>query len=121
MQECRALCDMGSQVSFISEPMLTLLNLPRSDCELRVEGVDSSLSAYTKGIVAVCMRSLVDESFTLNFSAYILDSITSTTPDTPIDVSTWSYVKDLQLADPTLGTPERLTFLLVRISCQLCC
>ncbi|XP_036347268.1 uncharacterized protein LOC118756623 [Rhagoletis pomonella] len=112
MKECRALCDMGSQVSFISEPMLTLLNLPRNACKLRVEGVDSSLSAHTKGTVPVCMRSLVDESFSLNFSAYILDSITSTTPATSIDVSTWTYVHDLQLADPTLGTPGTVDLLI---------
>nr|XP_014098474.1 uncharacterized protein LOC106623465 [Bactrocera oleae]XP_036228668.1 uncharacterized protein LOC118682854 [Bactrocera oleae] len=111
-QTCFALCDIGSQVSFICESLVTVLNLPRSLYECQVEGIDQSLSTRTKGIVRVSMQSHADEKFKISFNAYIIDSITSMTPVTTIDIRTSHHLKCLRLADPAFGIPGPVELLL---------
>ncbi|XP_039951398.1 uncharacterized protein LOC120768688 [Bactrocera tryoni] len=112
LKECRALCDIGSQVSFVCESLVTILNLPRSPCEFQVEGIDQSLSTRTKGVVRVSMQSQVDEKFQISFDAYIIDSITSMTPSTNIDIRTSHHLRDLCLADPEFGIPGPVELLI---------
>ncbi|XP_049315629.1 uncharacterized protein LOC125779111 [Bactrocera dorsalis] len=112
LKECRALCDIGSQVSFVCESLVTVLNLPRSPCELQIEGIDRSLSTRTKGVVRVSMQSHVDEKFQISFDAFIIDSITSMAPSTNIDIRTSHHLRDLCLADPEFGIPGPVELLI---------
>ncbi|XP_069968661.1 uncharacterized protein [Bactrocera oleae] len=85
---------------------------PRSPYECQVEGIDQSLSTRTKGIVRVSMRSRADEKFKISFNAYIIDSITSMTPATTIDIRTSHHLNGLHLADPAFGIPGQVELLI---------
>lgn len=89
-----------------------MLNIPRSPCEFRVEGIDQSFSTRTKGIVRVRMQSLVDKEFEIGFSAYVIDSITSTTPATTVNIRTREHLRGLHLADPTFEVPGYVDLLI---------
>ncbi|XP_036327395.1 uncharacterized protein LOC118740002 [Rhagoletis pomonella] len=111
LHKCRALCDMGSQVSFLSESMFHRLNLHRRCCVMTIEGVGQN-SAYTKVVTTLNLHSKIDEGLDISFDAYILNTITSSTPAIPVNTAAYEYLSGLQLADPTFGLPGCIDLLI---------
>ncbi|XP_050338689.1 uncharacterized protein LOC126765144 [Bactrocera neohumeralis] len=107
----RALCDLGSQVSLITDATTKRMCLRRRPGEIRIEGVGSSAAVYSKGHITVQMQAAFDNNINFKLEAYVVPTITSVTPDTHIDAEAWSHLKDLPLADPTFATPSPVDLL----------
>ncbi|XP_049308630.1 uncharacterized protein LOC125777585 [Bactrocera dorsalis] len=84
----------------------------RTPGQIRVEGIGANAATYTKGSTTVRLRSLVDETFSMQIEVYILQSITTMTPICKVDSSAWDHLSGLQLADPTFGTPAKIDLLI---------
>ncbi|XP_036344883.1 uncharacterized protein LOC118754131 [Rhagoletis pomonella] len=102
-RKCRILCDMGSQVSFVTESLFNELNLPRNRKELVIEGIGAQDKVASRGQATLTMRSLYDPE--LSFDVHILPTIPSNIPAVPVDASIHKHLEDLPLADSTIHIP----------------
>lgn len=107
----RILCDPGSQVSFISEKMASQLGLQKTRCSVSIEGVGSNALVSAQGIVNLKLFA-IHSNYAFSMNAYVLPNVTSTTPSTEVDTTQWSFLEEIQLADPYFGTPDAIDVLL---------
>ncbi|XP_039960281.1 uncharacterized protein LOC120774623 [Bactrocera tryoni] len=84
----------------------------RTPGQIRVESIGANAAIYAKGSTSVRMRSLIDETFSMQFEVYILPTITTMTPVCKVDSSAWDHLSGLQLADPTFATSAKIGLLI---------
>ncbi|XP_051173510.1 uncharacterized protein LOC127289564 [Leptopilina boulardi] len=95
----RILLDSGSELSFISEQLVSKLRLTRQYSNIPIVGIGGTASGSTRGIVSITLQSIYyDETLLLN--AYILSKLSSTLPSISLNAQSIPEFKDLQLADP---------------------
>lgn len=109
---CRALCDPGSQVSFVTSRFFNALAIRRNRCKLQVEGIGDSITTYTHGKAHVLITSSTNALFQIGVELFIIDEITSPTPTAQISENCWQHLRDLALADPTFGHTGRIDALI---------
>jgi hypothetical protein len=97
--ECRALLDAGSQSNFISEHMVTKLNLNLHKTNLTVGGINQTISTITQS-TKVIMKSRVDQSICEQFKCFVVPKITEDLPNDVIDKSLIYIPPNIKLADP---------------------
>jgi hypothetical protein len=97
--ECRALLDAGSQSNFISEHMVTKLNLNLHKTNLTVGGLNQTISTITQA-TKVIMKSRVDQSICEQFKCFVVPKITEDLPNDVIDKSLIYIPPNIKLADP---------------------
>ncbi|XP_017467294.1 PREDICTED: uncharacterized protein LOC108359785 [Rhagoletis zephyria] len=78
---------------------------------MTIEGVGQN-STYTRGVTTLNLHSRIDEGVDISFNAYILNSITSSTPAIPVNTAAYEYLSGLQLAVPTFGLPGCIDLLI---------
>lgn len=106
----RALIDQGSEASFVSERVVQLLGLPRSN----IKGVVSGVGEGTQ----ISIKHLVDLKITSRFktneirvNAYVLKHISSQIPSKHIVINC-PKLHTIPLADPAYFTPGKIDILL---------
>ncbi|XP_055923102.1 uncharacterized protein LOC129953729 [Eupeodes corollae] len=108
---CRVLLDSGSQSSFIVESFVQRLGVQRTHSKIPILGLSSTEIGYTKGRISLNIHSRCNSSH-LFVDAFILDKLTSNLPSKSIDVSSWSYISNLELADPNFNIAAPIDILL---------
>ena len=101
----RALINPASEGSFITERAVQSLSLRKSFKPLSITGVGGYVSATTKAIVSVTLRSIRFSKHSVSFSAAVLPKLSSLLPKSPLKDYQWQHIKGLDLADPTFATP----------------
>ncbi|XP_055922810.1 uncharacterized protein LOC129953594 [Eupeodes corollae] len=109
--DCRVLLDSGSQSSFIVESFVQRLGVQRTHSKIPILGLSSTEIGYTKGRISLNIHSRCNSSH-LFVDAFILDKLTSNLPSKSIDVSSWSYISNLELADPNFNIAAPIDILL---------
>ena len=111
--EARAILDSGSSASFISEWLAQGLHLPRSNQSTRISGVAGFTRNSVQPITTFQVFSNYNPTRKFTTSAVIVPRVTRDLPLHSIHFDqSWSYLSDLQLADPGFGQPGRIDLLL---------
>ncbi|XP_055842658.1 uncharacterized protein LOC129909610 [Episyrphus balteatus] len=109
--DCRVLLDSGSQSTFIVESLVQRLGIKRTHSKIPILGLSSTEVGYTKGRISLNIHSRFNSSH-LFVDAFILDKLTSNLPSKSIDISSWSYISNLELADPSFHIAAPIDILL---------
>ena len=110
--ELRALLDQGSQVSFVSEIIAVMLNLPRRAVQIPLTGLGSTSAGTARSATHVTLQSIYESDFKLEFQALILPRLTPLLPGTRLIELDIPAMSKLPLADPQFYEPERVDLLL---------
>ncbi|XP_047540908.1 uncharacterized protein LOC125073870 [Vanessa atalanta] len=107
----RALLDQGSQASFVSEHIVQLLGLKRTNVNGKVSCLgDGHLNI--KHAVNVEIESRYEPVGKVCVNAYVLKSLTSLLPSREVRIPDWLELKSLPLADPEFSSPGKVDILL---------
>ncbi|XP_047532738.1 uncharacterized protein LOC125067886 [Vanessa atalanta] len=107
----RALIDQGSQASFVSEHIVQLLGLKRTNVNGKVSCLgDGHLNI--KHAVNVEIESRYEPVGKVCVNAYVLKSLTSLLPSREVRIPDWLELKSLPLADPEFSSPGKVDILL---------
>lgn len=108
----RAFLDGGAQRNVITEECVQRLRLKRFSCEVPVTGIgELNAGTYRKGAI-VPLKSCVDSSFQMNLNAVVMKSISTDLPNVEFDISKWSYLHGLTLADAKFNEPGKVDLLI---------
>lgn len=108
--EAKALLDCGSQTSFISRELCKKLNYCPYSRNLQISGIsDSSVSANQ--MIDIVLNSKI-ENKQFKTSCAVLNKITSSLPQSLIDISQLKIPDNVELADPTFYYPSKIDLLL---------
>ncbi|XP_021963617.1 uncharacterized protein LOC110859062 [Folsomia candida] len=108
---CRAFLDDGSESSFITESCATSLGLTRQRTNVKITGLSSSCVGSSKFKVNLNLSSLSQGS-SFSVDALIVPRVTAPMPKLPINISSFSYLRGLKLADPKFNEPRQVDILL---------
>ena len=108
---CKML-DQGSQATFLSESVVQLLRIPRKKLDVTVSGIGASVCDQIYHSVPIMIKSSKSCVKTLSTQAFVLPKITAyvTTEFSLVDISSDS--RELDLADPSLESDERIDLLI---------
>lgn len=107
----RAFLDGGSQRNVVTEDCVQRLQLKQFSCEVPVQGIAGiSAGTHRKGAI-VPIKSCV-EDFSLNINAVIIKSISTDLPNVKFDISKWTYIDKLELADSRFNEPGKIDLLI---------
>lgn len=107
---CRALLDNGSQTNFLTNKMVQVLNLKKSNNCINIKGINQMPSHTTGSVTCSITSRCTNFNQTLQF--HTVPTITHDMPTTSIDTSTWELPRWVQLADPDLGKRGPIDMLL---------
>jgi hypothetical protein len=110
-QVLRCLIDSGSQLSFVSERAVQLLNTSRVYSSHEITGI-SATTSRTKGVVHLDISTLGGTLIASQHPIHILDRISSDLPRVRISSDVWQLTRPFVLADPTFDRPGRLDMLI---------
>lgn len=102
--------DSGSQLSFISERAVQLLNTPRVHSAQEIVGISATMSR-TKGLVQLNISSLSGKLILTYHPVHILDKISADLPSICLSAEVWNRTKPYVLADPTFDRPGSIDML----------
>ncbi|XP_055922710.1 uncharacterized protein LOC129953537 [Eupeodes corollae] len=108
---CRVLLDSGSQSTFVVESFAQRLGFHRTHSRIPILGLSATEIGYTKGSISLNLHSRFNTS-QLFVDAFIMDKLSSNLPSKSIDVSSWSYIENLELADPNFNCAAPIDVLL---------
>lgn len=106
----RVLLDNGSTSSFITERLLTKLNLPTTSTSSLVEGLNMQTSRLNKKCT-VTLSSLISPYGTIT-NCFVVPRITQSLPMVRINSKLLNIPPNLTLADPTFNVPSDVDMLL---------
>lgn len=108
----RAFLDGGAQRNVITEDCVQRLKLKRFSCDVPVTGIGQiDAGTYRKGAI-VPLKSCVDDSFQFSLAAVVMKNISSNLPNEEFDISLWSYLNGLNLADCKFNEPGKIDLLI---------
>ena len=106
----RVLLDSASQLNFISEKCVQHLRLPRTQTPVSIQGINK-VNTTTHYSVSLHLRSRqTDWHTTVNCA--VLPHITSNTPTSKLDISTWRIPTNIKLADKQFNQPGAIDMLI---------
>lgn len=112
MHACRVLLDSGSQCTLVTESFVDRLHLKRRNARIALCGISDSKAGFTKGVVTISLHSRFDKNKFINVHALILKDLTSNIPQTNMNVSECSHIKELELADPQYNQSQGIDMLI---------
>lgn len=111
-QKIRVLLDSGSQTSFISLKCANRLGLPKQRMYSEIQGIGETGMNTQLGSVVLSLRPIGKDNFNLPVNAVILPRICSNQPTSPLLISSWNHIQNLNLADPDFDKPGPVDVLL---------
>lgn len=108
----RALCDSGSQITFITEHCMQQLKLKRQKFDMNIAGAGDVPGPCTRGMAKLQMKSRHEIDFSLQVDAFVLAKITAELPSRRIKMNEWNHLRGLKLSDPNFGTPGNIDLLI---------
>lgn len=107
----RCLLDCGSQTSFISESLKVKLSIAsQATNTISVTGINNMKCAALE-YCNITIKSRTN-SYSKNIKAFVIPQITSSLPNSKVDVSTLNLPGNITLADPTFYNPSQIDLLL---------
>ncbi|XP_045498278.1 uncharacterized protein LOC123696250 [Colias croceus] len=94
----RALIDQGSQTSLITENAAQRLGLPRQHCKGVILGLGAKENTC-KGFMNIKISSQYSD-YSLNTGVFIMNHAVNNLPNKSFNKPAWSFINDIQLADP---------------------
>lgn len=107
----RAMIDVCSDASYITEVALKKLKLPMKKVNIQVSGLGDTVTSESKGLASFMIESLVNRSFTKNVNTYVLSLISPNRPFTSFH-SNMIIPRNIQLADPNFNKSSKIDLLL---------
>ena len=108
--DIRAILDSGSQSNLITEDAVQRLGLKKEKADGRVFGLGVQEVNNSKGSVNLSLKTK-DEDF-INIRATVLAKLTSNLPSHQVNVSGWTKLQDLSLADPNFNQPSTVDLII---------
>ncbi|XP_070068068.1 uncharacterized protein [Drosophila takahashii] len=110
--QARALIDSGSEATFITERLFNLIKLPFQVIQAQVSGLNQTVSAETKKLCQLTIRSPTRPSLQLNTTAYVLPQIAGNLPSCPLPQHFLRDLPELPLADPKFYESAQIDLLI---------
>jgi len=107
---CHVLLVSASQLNFISEKCVQRLRLSRTQTPVLIQGVNK-VNTTTHHSVSLHLRSRQTDWHT-TVKCAVLPHITSNTPASKLDISTWRIPTDIKLADEQFNQPGAIDTLI---------
>lgn len=89
-----------------------LFNLRQTSCNLPVSGIGENSAGTCRKETKIEVMSCYDSSIKLEINAVIMKRISSDLPNRKFDISKWSYIEGLQLADPKFNERGQIDILI---------
>ena len=108
----RAMLDQRSQATFVSESVVQLLRIPCKRLDVTALGIGASVCDQIYHFVPIMIKRSKSCVKTFSTQAFVLSKITAYVPkEFPlVDIS--SDLRELDLADPSLESDERIDLLI---------
>ena len=107
---CRVVLDSASQVNFITERCVQRLKLARNQSSTSIQGINN-VNTATHHSVSIHLRSRRTDWHT-SLTCAVLPNITSSSPATELDTTTWNLPSDILLADEHFDRPSAIDLLI---------
>lgn len=107
---CKALLDCGSQVSFISQSLVSALGIEVEEVSVPITGIGSVRSTIRQKCTLNVHSRCSDFTFTLN--CLVSPKITGHVPSVKINLENWELPLGLSLADPSFHEPSQIDLLI---------
>lgn len=108
----RALIDSGSQATFISEKLQRRLNLPVTNVNARISGLNEAIAGSAEKECKFCLKSPHSDNFNIEVAALVLPLLTGRLPSTSVDIPSSFSLGTLPLADPKFATSDKVDILI---------
>lgn len=108
----RVLIDQGSQATLVKEDIVQALRLKKRKMLVRITGVGNSEAGESKGVVSLLLSSKIDPEFSIMVDAFVVSKLTAVTPTFPVKSGNWSYLKNINLADPQYHQPGNIDMII---------
>ena len=107
---CRVLLNSASQVNFITERCVQRLKLARNQSSTSIQGINN-VNTTTHHCVSIHLRSRRTDWHT-SLTCAVVPNITSSSPATKLDTTTWNLPSDILLADEHFDRPSAIDLLI---------
>ncbi|XP_071052914.1 uncharacterized protein [Onthophagus taurus] len=108
----RALIDQGSEVSFVAEAMVQLLNISRSNANIPIVGIGAQKAGHSRGVINLNFSSHSNPDQTFSTKALVLKKLTSYLSPKHLYYSNCDHLKNIPLADPNYSSQEPIEVIL---------
>lgn len=102
----------GSEATIVSENVVQSLHLQRASTRASIVDVGQGNGHRCRYMVDFEASSIINPSFVLDISAYVLNSVTSHLPAISFLPQHWSHIKGIRLADPHFNRSKRIDLIL---------
>ena len=110
LHQCRVLLDSASHSNFMSERMRQILGIRTKNSNIEVSGFNLNKTSI-KHSVTTTVKSRSSE-FTAQLEFLVIPTITSSLPETTIDVTDWKIPDGITLADPQFNIKGKIDMLI---------
>ena len=105
--------DPGAAISFITGRIVSSLRAKRIPSLTHVTGLEETQTSTSYFKIEAIIRDPANPEASIDFSPAVVSSITGTTPTSDLRQSSdLCFARNLRLADPNFGQPERINILL---------
>ena len=109
----RALLDLASTASFVTERLVQHLKLCKQRQEITINGIgETQCSTQSNAVVNINLTSTQSCSTLANVQAIVLPSLTKCLPITTLPRGHWPHLASLKLADPEFNVSKSIDILL---------
>lgn len=110
--QIRALLDSASMSSFITEQCCQNLGLQRTHACISIDALSCTTAGASRGRVELVIQPKSNLDTLITLDALVLSRITSKLPESFIDISNWSNLQHLTLADSKFNQPNKIDVLI---------
>ena len=119
VQYGRAILDSGSTLTLVTSRFAKCLRAKMNPSFISINAVGQTTPQHSKSTVSLTLRSIHNDTVSVNCQAAVVDRITCDIPGKKIvDIRSTPFLKDLELADPEFDCPGRIDLLLGGTLCQ---
>ncbi|XP_072403265.1 uncharacterized protein [Diabrotica undecimpunctata] len=108
--QCRVLLDSGSQINFISEKLSNILQLPKTQIDTSISGINQLQTKVTYSI-SLLFKSNIN-NFQRRITCVVLTRITDNLPSLPISTDKLRIPENISLADSEFNKPAPIDLLI---------
>ncbi|XP_074028529.1 uncharacterized protein [Leptinotarsa decemlineata] len=112
-QQIRALLDSGSQINIISQSCCNRLGLynQNHNISLSIQGINDMNSSASKA-VSLQIRPCTSPKPLIKLNAIVMPKVCNKMPSHDLNVTSWSHLSNLKLADPHFNISNEIDLLL---------